>query len=671
MLSFKLPAKMVLKKKVIATSLVIIILSSLLMSNPVLASHENPDEAEEDPGALIQTLERKKVNIESSLQEALKVNYSLEEEKYTPDHLNRSIDMAEEVEKELSKPDSVLEDIKGKIGSAAHLDTHLVPLLYISKNLTEYTKRHKYLIYNLSDAVQSMEGEEDSFEKLILNSRSHLNQMYRNLENMNETIQGRKEKFDYLTDLNHLQGNYRLYEDYKKLLSEIAYEGDMPSTVMIDGPDIGHPGDDIEIKVDFYDGDEFNTSVDISLFKEDNKTYEEIDLNYTIEEDTFYYQYEIDWNRNISSYLNFSAKVKLEGDDIESQKLRVEIVPYPSTIELDIEKEAYYDEKIEIGGKFKTEAAVDLSEIDLNIYKNDSFVQIANPSNNGSFNIITESKEFRWGKTNLSVEYPGNRTISSISENISFEVSIPTEIVDLDYPKNIKEDGVDEFSLKGRLVNLSSGEGIEGQNISLLLNGEKVGSVVTGERGTFTFLFSDDHEVEKGRHVLTVRSEGSKKFRSARSDDLQIEVEEQQFWRSYTFFGLIAILIGGILVTLYLFSSEEEEKEEVESVEKKIKRPRSKFSIPNAASSKDIPSAYRNFLDILQSSGFIEISRGKTHQEIEKEIRSHPKMQGFENHIKFVTDRFEKVLFTEKSISSSEIEKFNSAISKLTEEVSH
>ncbi|MEF8873110.1 MAG: hypothetical protein V5A88_00395 [Candidatus Thermoplasmatota archaeon] len=653
---------------------VLIILLSTLLLNTVLAGHEDPDEAEGDLESLFDILETTKEQMNRSLERALEVNYTLErkEEDTFADHesLKRSEEIAVDIEENLSGPDSVLEDIRGEVESAEYLDEYFVPFQSTSANLTRYAKSHSYMVSNLTLIGRMIEGslnESDyggeTMGGLIANSLNHLELMNNTLKSMDEIVR----EIDFL-DLDRLETSVEENEDliskYEILLGQLK-ENEEPTALTIYGLEVGHPGAGIDISgYHIHEGNE-TTGAEIQIFKNE----EEIDKVLT-DNGSYEYTYNISWDRDLNKTLTFRAEVELEGKKIRSRNLTIDIVPYTSSLELEKEKDLYYNETVEIFGVFKTPADVNLSEIDLSIYKNDTFAGITNLTSDGFFELKNNSKEFRWGRTELSLKYPGNRTISPVSKTISFEVSIPTEIVDLTHPEVIRKDRTDEFALNGKLLNALSGEGIEGQNLSISLNGEVVGSVETGAGGNFTFVFSADQELESGHHVLNVYFEGTEKFRDVRTEDIQIDVEEEEpFWKSYTFISMIAVLIAVALILLYVLTGEEE-KEEEEGVKEKIREPSSKISIPSASSSEDIPAAYRNFLDILQSSGFIDFSKGKTHQELEREISSHPKLKDLENHVRYVTDRFEKVLFTDKSISSSEIEKFNSSISRLTEEVS-
>ncbi|MBS3816691.1 MAG: hypothetical protein KGY76_03915 [Candidatus Thermoplasmatota archaeon] len=728
------------------------ILLSTLILNTAVGSHEDPDKAEKDVGDLLVMLSNTKEDIERSLKEGLWVNYTLEwrengtlSEDYREDHLNISKEIAINREEVLSKPDLVSSEIKGVVNSSDFLEDYYIPFYLLSSNLTRYATRHHSLISNLTRITQIIQGSlNESTQKgegigeLFINSRNHLDQME---EEILPKIEKNRERIDEnffdITELDRLiEDNYDLIDEYRKELEKLV--GDVPSALTIYGPEKGHPGTRVDIHGYFLREGEFvtNATVSLNISTGNNET-----INISTFEGYYEYTYNISWGQEIAEEIIFSAMVDIDGEKIRSKNLTVDIDPYPSSIELEKEKDAYYNETIEIVGEFKTDADVNVSGTKLKT----SFNETITINEEGYFNLSYGSREFRWGVSDLRVNYDGakylfslnrtkymeyldegsidpelkgafedesydveadanlseedegwfisenetreyrievgdekltiyeagNETISPSSSGISFEVSIPTGIVDLDYPKVMKKTGTDEFALNGKLLNVSSGEGIEGQNLSISLNSEMVRSVETGDGGNFTFVFSKERELQSGQHVLDVHFEGTEKFREARSEDIQIEVkEEEPFWKSYTFIGSIAVLITVVLILVYVFTGKEEEKKEEEGVDEKVSEPSPKISVPSANSGEDIPETYRNFLDLLQSSGFIDFSRGKTHQELEREISSHPKLKELEDHIRYVTDRFEKVLFTDRSISSSEIEEFNSSISKLTEEVS-
>ncbi len=644
------------KKKIVNLLIIIVVLSSLLVFNPVLGSHENPDEIDEDIGPLISTLERTKEDIESSLDESLEVNYTIDEEvfsdSYELKYLNRSRELAEIVEEEFSSPDSVLGEIRGEIGSSEHLEAHFVPLLYISENLTGYVERHEYLISNLSVAVELVQEDEDPGD-YVANSMDHLSRMKTVLSFMERNIgELDSEAFDLDGLENLIEENFELLGEYEGYIEDLKEEA-RPTNLSIFGPSRGHPGSEVVIHGYFLDEGRRVSNISISLFKDGEK----VDSNST--SDGYYeFLYKIDWSQDLGEVV-FSTEV----EGISSRNLSVDVIRYPSEIELETEKDAYYNESVKVSGRFVTEAEVDLSRVELEA----TLSRKVNLFVNGSFELEYDSREFRWGTNEIVIEYSGNRTISESSENITIEVSIPTEIQFFEYSKELEEGAVDEFYLEGRLINVSSGQGLEGQNLTVFLDGEPVGRIKTGEDGDFSFSL-EEHDLEVGRHTLSVSFEGPERYRNVDSEDIVIEVKERTlfFRSSILFLAMILFLLSVIFVRFYYVRKEEkEERSGVDEFDPAISR---ETSIPAATSREEVPNAYRELLETLRDSGMISISRGKTHREIAEEMNSHPRFQQMGEDIKRVTGMFEKSLFTERSIRSEELKNFNSSLSRLSKE---
>jgi len=663
MCRFKLFGRMVIKRKAYTLSIVIIILLSVPISSSVSGSHEDPDQTEEDLAPLIRTLKRTQGEIESSLKEALNVDYNLKDDfsdNYTHEHLNRSNDIADEIEEEFSKPNSVLKEIKGEIGSDKHLEDHFLPFLYISENLTEYTRRHGYLIENLSYAAELAREDQDP-GGFVGNSMDHIDQMEYSLASFEKNIQRLEpEHFDLGTLQNLVEQNLDLLDRYDGYVDDLREETE-PTILTIFSPRRAYPGTIIEIHGYFLYEGEKKTNENVSLLIDGEK----ISWNLT-SEGCYRFSYKIDWSHELGD-MNISAEV--QGRDISSRNLSINITRYPSTISLDTEREAYYDEEINITGVFETEAEIDLSQVELNAPLGITI----NPAKNGSFYGIYQSREFRWGKTNLTVEFSGNRTISEASENISIEVSIPTEIVFFDWQEELEEDEVGNFFVEGRLLNASSEEGLEDQTLTVFLNGEPIEEVQTDINGDFTFTLPEEYGLETGRHTLNVSFEGPEKYRGIDSDHVHFEVRERtMFWNSPAFLAIILITLAVVSFGAYIVLRKEETERKLKDLDKERidESTSSDISIPTATSRDEVPTAYRDLLETLQDSGLIRISSGKTHREIEDEMSDHPRLTRLEEDIKRVTELFEKALFTDRSIQSNELENFNSSLSSLTKEAS-
>ncbi len=654
-----------------------LLISIILLSIPGVAigneSHVRSVGGQEYLNPLIDTLDRTKNDVEDSLDEALKLNYDLKEENgnisldQNPVHLNRSEEIAVELEKELSKIDEVLWEIDGDVESSKHLKEYFLPFYRISSNLTRYTRDHENLTSNLTlmartlnDGDVTIRGDTDlgqAFNNVyfyLKEMRDLLGSMEKNLESVDQTL------FDLNSLKEIIQDNYALLQDYEEDLEMIDKYLDREPALTIYGPSNGYPGSEIFLKGVFNEKGAVTGNIEILIFKE-NETLAESSVT---EKGFFEQSYNISWDQELGS-LNFSAKVKSE--DIWSGNLTIDLVKYPSEILLRTEKKAYYDEIVYIEGEFRTEAEVDLSSIELNISRQGSF----EINHDGTFRFGLDSKGFRWGLTETAVNFTGNETISPSSENIAFEVNVPTEIVFFQDSKTLKGSEPSEMNIEGKLVNTSSSEGIEDQTLIVYLNGNHVKNITTHSGGRFRFTLPEDIQLEEGQHTLNARFEGPAKFRNATSEDIQIRVEgPDKFLQNPILMIIGAVGIGIMVLGYYLFESRKNgEGEGRESAgQREVAKTSPTFSVSRANSSDEITTAYREFLETLESSRVIEVKPSKTHRELESEIKSRPNFETLSQEVKYVTDLFEKALFTEKSLDKSEIEKFNSFLSTLVKE---
>lgn len=657
-------------EKAVSLAIFVMILSSGLTLNTLSGRGDNPDETEEDLSPLFETLNMTAEEMGNSLDRAIDVNFTLDENlsyDYDEEQLNMSKESALTIEEKLSKPNSVFSEIEGKIGSDEFLEEYFVPFYGISLNLTHYSRRHSYFISNISAVIMDNHSVQEDLaydlEEAFNNTHDHLDAMEENLESINKTVQEEKRDNINLTGLERsVYENERLLERYRDMLGDIGYELEIPPALYINGPDIVYPGEEFQIKVSYFDGQKFNTSANISILLDGEGT----ENDYRIDGSSYLFRYEVDWSAQL--WLQLQVKAQVDFNGVLSEELVVQIQPYPSNIELETEKEAYYDGPITIQGVFETEAEIDLSEIELQASDKKT-----SASANGSFTFEFDSKEFRWGQSEVLVIYEGaeNKTISPSSENVTFEVSIPTQINITDYTETLRYNDVNNFELKGRLINGSSEEndvkGLSNRDLRVYLNGEFIDEIQTDEEGFFNFSFSTDHELDTGQNVLSFSFEGSKMYRDVDSQDIHFEVvDEQTFWSNPLIIGGLAVSIVFTLGLVYVFSGKEE-KEEIEesSISESKRETYSDRSIPSVGAEEDITSAYRRFLKILEDMGFIELSRGKTHREIEREINSHPQTEELKEEASLVTDLFEKALFTDRDISGSEVEEFNSSLLKL------
>lgn len=669
MAPYYLTYPMARKLRVVSIALVLIILTSTFVLTTASPTHENPDEAEEDLEGLFSTLRIAQKDIERSLQEALWVNYTMEEDEedmlsdeYTREHLNRSKEIARDLKENLSEPYSVFEEIKEEeVESAEYLEEYFLPFYRISKNLGNYTRRHDYLVSNMTEAVELLKEGED-IKDLVTNSLNHFDKMNQTiLPSMKENIQEIDEDIFDVSELKDLMDENHDYlkEIYETNLDELRKRSGI-SELTISGPNEGHPGGSVEIHGYFFQDGEFVNNANISLVSEDEN------ISISTSNGRYRYSYNISWNQEFEN-ISFRVEFENETANISSENLTIEIVPYSPDIELETDQQAYYEENITIPGTFETDAAIDLTEIDLNDSMNQTFF----PGKDGTFNLSYESKVFRWGVSTVWVNYTGNKTISSASSNVSFEVSIPVEIEFEEHPEKLTIGDYNDQTFKGRLINVSSGEGIDledQENLTIFLDEKFIKNITTDEDGHFTFSIPEDINLDEGRYILKVSFEGPEKYRSVESREIMVEVEEERrFWQRPLFLVFLAASLGIISVAAYYFSGKSEEEKIEEPVERE-KKP-SKPSLPKAASDDEVIDTYSDLLNILKNHGIVELYRGKTHREIEKEVGTHPRFSGIRKDIRFITGLFEKALFTDRDVSSSELEEFNSSLSRVTEEV--
>lgn len=677
----KLSGRMRKTKRALTCTLILIILVSTSAIGDVSSALENPDEIDEDHATLFESLNRTTGEMRTVLEEALSVDYNLYENEignlsfdYDGDALTNSTKIAEMIELEMSSPGSVFAEIEGKeIESADFLEEYYIPIYDLSVNLTHYSRRHSDMISNMSSLmVMDVEGEKrlaGDIHQAFNNTHHHLIAMEERLSNINSIfLQKRGDDVNVTGFQRLISENEEMLDRYMEKFQRVGNELDIPPTLFIYGPESVHPGESLEIEVEYFDGDGISTSADISLLK-DGVTAE---IGYQIDEDNYLFIYDVDWDAKLWSDIQFSAIV--DGSEIVSDDLILQVIPYPSSIELETEKDAYHDEMITINGEFNTEAPVDLTEIDL--YGSE---EKTNPDANGTFQLEYESEIFRWGRSQINVSYEGaeNNTILPSYDSVIIEVSIPTDIEILHHTENIRHDDLENFVLEGRLVNISGDgeenhQGIPSENISFYLDGEYIGEVQTDDEGFFTFYFSDDKSIQNGTHVLSLSFDGSEKYRSVDSQEVAFEVvEEDGFLNDPFFIGIIAILIIAIFGSIYIFGSKSDDKDITKSkLAPGSGTSPSEVSIPSVTREKDITDSYIKFLKFVQETGIIELRKGKTHREILDEMISHERIEGVGEELSLVTDIFEKKIFTERDITRSEIQEFNSSLSSLMREVS-
>ncbi|MFW6196694.1 MAG: DUF4129 domain-containing protein, partial [Thermoplasmatota archaeon] len=88
--------------------------------------------------------------------------------------------------------------------------------------------------------------------------------------------------------------------------------------------------------------------------------------------------------------------------------------------------------------------------------------------------------------------------------------------------------------------------------------------------------------------------------------------------------------------------------------------------ITHAEDRGEISHIYGQLINRLQERGIVDVKKGKTHRDLLRDITYKV---GLEDELRKITEIFEKAYFTQRTISSSELEVFNNSLSKVKDEV--
>ncbi len=386
-------------------------------------------------------------------------------------------------------------------------------------------------------------------------------------------------------------------------------------------------------------------------------------------------------------------KAVSEDQNITSESHHISVERWDTEIELEFEeeREAFYQEYVNVSGRFRTDAPISFEDIRLNFTNLEDDAElpgedtgsVIRDEENFSFEISYHTEMFYWGKNEIEVSYQGNETLDGDEGSISFEKSIPTElIIDTN-----KEEDVEVIDIEGHLFNSSSEEsddGLEGKEVYLKLDDKEQNESLTGPEGDYKFNISLD-ELSEGDE-LYVHFEGTEKFREADSDRLLISYEVIHgedddpddmlgiLTEERNLLLIMGIIIGMVILLWYWKGKEEfKEDEEAHSSEKEKTSEKKKKDIwkkqtPSlqASSKEEVSSIYGILLRELYSKDIITVEKGKTHRELERELISRIALK---EEIKQITTVFEKALFSDRVLDPSELELFNSSMKELQEEL--
>lgn len=676
-------------KRVTAVTVLVLMLFSVI-SVPALGqvSHEDFDDAETDITALLISLNRTKTYVELSLEQANWINYTQDvdvepvDSSYELKAVENSTGYAHDSQAVLGTARYILDDIEGKVESSFYIAELYMPFYRLTNNLTGMTHHHGSIVSNLSrcvmvyNSVMYEGGNRDELRQgvnALLRASYHLSEMNNSLRSLKINVQGINQSYfdideieNRIEDLESLIGPYNEYIlELLELYSEI-------------------PGFDID--EDYYE-------VIIEIPWDENTG---VKINGTVSGD------------GTGSGDGTSGGFNYTSDEVLIKK-------YASSIELSINKTAYYDEQIFVQGKFDTQADIDLKNVQLEITNGPTI----SPNETGDFHLTYQREDLGWGDHTIEVSYAGNESIEPCSDSVDFEISIPTDL-------SLSSDVIGEFlplemelRLYGRLLNLSSLDGVEDQDIYLYADGENVIHMETNETGGYGLNESvEDIGLNKGLHELHTEFDGTHVLRNSTSPFLYIYVLEDEYIVEENLSDMLQLLyklgdldgdgkkdIGGgdvdtekdgddekdddddedildmieekiplsllllliaviIIVVMFLFlykAGKEEEQTPTLDKPRNMLRLKGK-NVPEVKNREDIPHAHGVFLESLDSKGVIEIKKGTTPRDVNRELSERTGIKGYLDDL---TSLFEKAYFSTERFTSSEIKRYRLSLKKL------
>ncbi len=676
--------------------MLILILSSFVGFASASDSHEYFEKARTDLKALYASLNRTKEQMVDSLDNTLKVNLSVENNTkegtmgsfnctYSQDELNKSFDLSKEIEENLLDAHDLLSKIKGEVSSYEYVRKNYQPFYLMSVNLTNFIKSHSYFIENVSVVIDHFNNEsmgpsspEDSFK-----GTESFNDASYNLERMNKYLQSIGESyssldtsvFDIETLKERISSCYGLIDDYREILDDILNKyKDLPLSITLYVQEILHPGESYGLQGFLVKGGEYIENTTVELYIDEEK----VDALKTDERGHYQTEMKIPWDSKLG-IKNF--RVESPSRNVSSSNITVDIRKWPSDIYVESDRNHYHREIIEIEGSFNCKAPIDKSGIDLLTDFNGEI----DVENNGSFRFKLSSEDFGWGMHNLTLEYPGNETVSYSNDLISFKRDIPTEL-NLKAKISGKHDLERPLPLTGNLINRSSKEGIGGFEVEILIDEKKINGANTTANGSYNLsLHIDDLDLEKGNHRIKAVFEGTNKYRRSETNTIRLFIGDDSFiiderdsdednifelFKFKELIVLIFVLSAGIFTLLVYLYLKRRKNEDVEKKEKGTERDlidsKEEPVLTQVKNKDEVPYVYGHLINKLEKRGIVDVKKGTTHRDLLKDLS---RKIGLDEELKKITNIFEKAYFTQESLSTSEIESFNSSLNKVEEEV--
>ncbi|MFW5904566.1 MAG: DUF4129 domain-containing protein, partial [Candidatus Saliniplasma sp.] len=551
------------------------------------------------------------------------------------------------------------------------------PYYIITENLTTFVERHRAFLHNMTKAGDQIrplldDGGVISWEGMesINNASLHLRKMEGSLDGMYAGLDNVDRQIFEVENVSvRLDDASLLIDKYRELLDELTYEyRGIETYLSIFVPAHSYPGKEIEVEGFYIEEGEYQSNYEVKIYKDGDllgDTHTEEDGHYSL-------NYDIPWEHPLGE-VEFYAE--LAEKEVSSDNVTLVIRKYSSHIELKLTKRTFYNESITVNGTFSTEPEMDIDGQMLNASMN----KTASTDHIGHFQLIYESKEFDWGENWIEVSYLGSRIIESSSASISVERSIPTHL-SIETGKNRYE--IDEIlTISGYLTNSSSMEGLENETVVLIIDRDNYEEIKTVEIGYYEYQL-ELSQLEEGTFTFYSVYNGSEKYRECRSRNINIHVDEDEvvigngdgngdpepFVKNRIILLIIFVVLCGYFFTYYLYRRREGTEESISQEEKREKpsvAKKEKITV-KASSTGDIPSAYRRFLDVLQSEDVISVPRGKTHREISSELT---RSTGLKDEIERLTQIFEKAYFSSKKITEYEIETFNAVLDGILREM--
>ena len=658
------------------TYMVVVFLFTAALIPPAISaggSHDDFDEADVDISSLLLALNRTLEFMELSLEHSLDVDYWQEVDQnggdcgYSDLHVRESVLYSQDARASVAAATLIMDDIKEDISSYEYIDSLFIPFHRTAVNLTRYSEAHQQIVEDLNHTVRAY----DSFVRTGDRSRlrkglEHIFYATQRLRVMNTSLERIQQNTDMLDpelfELNTMKENvtentflityYRdmilkLLELFEILVEDIEKGEDGKYTIIIELP-----------------WDETSIDPDHPIFDDGDKIW----------------------------------------DDIEY------VIMYPTRITLELSKYYHYNEEVTVKGLFETTAPVDLTETPLSV----PFGETIFPDENGRFELNYHTDDFEWGINLLEVSYAGSEDMKSAYASVEFHVSIPTEIWLSSDLAGLYIDKNTTMVFTGQLTNASSGLGISNETVNLSWGDGKLDGL-TMEDGNYT-ISTSVHEMGLSRGLYTIYGvfQGRDHYRECISEPIWIYVldngsfviedtyEDIEPWieddtdddtddddtddddtddddtddddtDDDSFFGIYfedfifyIIIILLLLLLIMLYISRRSEEELSEPVHSPVRTVLQRRHIPSAKNRDDIPKAYAELLDDLNSKGIVRASKGKTHRDILRELTERI---GLKEHLEELTFIFERAFFSLQEITSSEIDTFNRAIKKITKEV--